>query len=374
VSHAKLRKETDCLNCGAELQGRFCHICGQQNLETNETFLGLVTHFVYDITHFDGKFFSTLKFLLLKPGFLSLEFQRGRRASYLDPIKMYVFTSAVFFFIFFSLDRENELIKWDDKTVPAYRQSLIARMASATDSMQRRILADSVRTTDTAIVFLEDMQVIEKDPTLPDSVRQGILKSMQQNEFKSQLFGWNGLPNNVAAYDSIQASLPKQQQDGWLRQFAAHKLIQLNAKFMYNKKAVIESVSDKFLHSLPKMMFVSLPFIALFISLLYIRQRRTHYVHHGILVIHLYVAMYILILLYLLLPYLASLVHAMAVGAFLMFLVFVYMLYYNYKSLRVFFGQSRGKTLFKFFILLILTFLLFGILSTIFVINSLLQA
>lgn len=374
MSHAKLRKETDCLNCGAELQGRFCHICGQQNLETNETFWGLVTHFVYDITHFDGKFFSTLKYLMFKPGFLSLEFQRGRRASYLDPIKMYVFTSAVFFFIFFSMGKESGIVKWDDATVPNYRQSLIARLSTASDSAQRKMLADSIRTTDTAIVFLEDMQVIEKDPTLPDSVREGILKDMQQNEFSSQLFGWNGLPNNVAAYDSLQATLPKNKQDGWLRQFAAHKVIQLNAKFMYNKKAVIKSVEEKFVHSLPKMMFVSLPFLALFVSLLYIRQRRTHYVHHGILVIHMYVAMYILILLYLVLPHLFSLIHAMTIAAVLMMGVVLYMLYYNYKSLRVFFAQSRTKTLFKFFILLILTLLLFSILSIIFVINSLLQA
>lgn len=374
MSHAKLRKETDCLNCGAELQGRYCHICGQQNLETKETFWGLVTHFVYDITHFDGKFFSTLKFLLFRPGFLSLEFQRGRRASYLDPIKMYVFTSAVFFFIFFSLNKEDDFIKGDNKAVPAYRQSLIARMASTVDTAQRRILADSVRTTDTAIVFLEDMQVIEQDPTLPDSVRQGILKVIKQNTFESQFVGWNGLPNNVAAYDSIQERLPKHQQDGWLKQKAAHKVIQLNAKFMYNNKGVLKSVGNQFLHSLPKMMFVSLPFLALFVSLLYMRQQRTNYVQHGILVIHMYVAMYILILLYLLVSYLTMLTNAWLAGSIIMFLLSVYMLYYNYKGLRVFFGQSRTKTFFKFLILLLLTLLLFALLSIIFVINSLLQA
>ena len=76
-----------------------------------ETFWGLLTHFVYDITHFDSKFFSTLKYLFAKPGFLSLEFLKGRRASYLHPIRMYVFTSALFFVIFFTLYSASSLIK-----------------------------------------------------------------------------------------------------------------------------------------------------------------------------------------------------------------------------------------------------------------------
>ncbi|WP_354667709.1 DUF3667 domain-containing protein, partial [Campylobacter jejuni] len=71
-------------------------------MEPKESFWHLTTHFIYDITHFDGKFFSTLKYLLFRPGFLSKEYLKGRRAGYLHPVKMYVFTSALFFLIFFS--------------------------------------------------------------------------------------------------------------------------------------------------------------------------------------------------------------------------------------------------------------------------------
>ena len=101
MSHGKLRKENDCLNCGAEVQGPYCHNCGQENIVPHETFWNMVKHFFYDITHFDSKFFDTLKDLLFRPGYLPKEFVSGRRASYLNPIKMYVFTSAVFFLIFF---------------------------------------------------------------------------------------------------------------------------------------------------------------------------------------------------------------------------------------------------------------------------------
>ena len=108
MSHSPSRKETDCLNCGAIVQGRYCHACGQENIEPKETFWHMFTHFLYDITHFDGSFFVTLKDLLFKPGFLSREYMLGRRKKYLHPVRMYVFTSAVFFLIFFSLFHVSE--------------------------------------------------------------------------------------------------------------------------------------------------------------------------------------------------------------------------------------------------------------------------
>src|SRR5690349_22469253 len=91
--------------------GRYCHVCGQENVEPKESFLHLVTHFFNDITHFDGKFFTTLKDLLFKPGFLSKEYMIGRRASYLNPIRMYVFTSAIFFLLFFSFFESKAPLK-----------------------------------------------------------------------------------------------------------------------------------------------------------------------------------------------------------------------------------------------------------------------
>src|SRR6187551_1937271 len=68
----------------------------------------MFTHFFYDITHFDGSFFVTLKDLLFKPGFLSREYMLGRRKKYLHPVRMYVFTSAVFFLVFFSMFHVSE--------------------------------------------------------------------------------------------------------------------------------------------------------------------------------------------------------------------------------------------------------------------------
>jgi len=100
LSHAHERTEKICLNCGAHLQGRYCHVCGQENVVPKESLGQLIRHFFEDITHFDGKFFKTIKYLITKPGFLSQEYLAGRRARYLHPIRMYLFISFIFFLVF----------------------------------------------------------------------------------------------------------------------------------------------------------------------------------------------------------------------------------------------------------------------------------
>jgi Protein of unknown function (DUF3667) len=110
LSHIPQRKEKDCLNCGATVQGKYCHVCGQENVEPKETFWHMVTHFFYDLTHFDSSFFHTIHHLILRPGFLSKEYMVGRRAGYLHPVRMYVFTSAIFFLLFFGLFKPEDAV------------------------------------------------------------------------------------------------------------------------------------------------------------------------------------------------------------------------------------------------------------------------
>ena len=65
-------------------------------------FFQLLRHFVEDLTHFDGKLWKTVKLLLFKPGSLTKLYIEGKRASYIHPIRMYIFVSAVFFLFMFT--------------------------------------------------------------------------------------------------------------------------------------------------------------------------------------------------------------------------------------------------------------------------------
>lgn len=114
MSERQPRQDHTCLNCGSAVTLRYCSLCGQENIEPHDNFGSMVTHFLEDIFHFDSKFFATTKYLFTRPGFLSKEYSVGKRASYFHPIRMYLFTSALFFFVFFAFFAPGE-VKEDAK-------------------------------------------------------------------------------------------------------------------------------------------------------------------------------------------------------------------------------------------------------------------
>lgn len=119
MGHHKLREDKTCLNCGKEVQDRFCSYCGQENVEPRHSFHYLFTHFVEDFVYYDGSFWKTVKTLLFKPGKLTTEYLRGKRASYVAPVKLYIFVTFIAFFIpgvisFFENQPKNEFIETSD--------------------------------------------------------------------------------------------------------------------------------------------------------------------------------------------------------------------------------------------------------------------
>jgi hypothetical protein len=96
MSHKKYREEKNCLNCGAEVLGRFCQNCGQENVEQRDNFFHMVGHFISDYLHFDSKFFRSLIPLITKPGFLTKEYWDGRRTRYIPPLRLFFFVTILF--------------------------------------------------------------------------------------------------------------------------------------------------------------------------------------------------------------------------------------------------------------------------------------
>src|ERR1700741_2998088 len=116
------RSENNCLNCGTILQGHYCHNCGQENLELKENFVHMMEHTVSDYFHFDHLFFHTLKPLLFKPGYLTVEYVAGRRAQYLHPVKMYIFISIVYFLLLFQTNGDSNIVHVNENGKPANKE------------------------------------------------------------------------------------------------------------------------------------------------------------------------------------------------------------------------------------------------------------
>jgi hypothetical protein len=358
VSHQKERLEKNCLNCNAEVQGRFCQVCGQENIETKESFWSLATHFVYDVTHFDGKFFSTLKYLLFRPGFLSQEYLRGRRTSYLHPIRMYVFTSAIFFLILFSFYQKasESIVKVNEnqkttagliKELEGKKKALIKSISFLPDTSKSRI--DRVKIENRIIELNQGIQILKKDSTQRDKVAS-LYDSNNSFEFEED--DYKGA-YNAKAYDSIQNSLPPNKRKNFFVARLQRQNLILKEKYGDETTKV---VLEKFRHMFPQMLFVSLPMFALFLTLLYVRRKDLFYVNHLVFTIHLYCATFILILGSLWLGSIFQWVHLksdISNGIFSLLTMF-----YWYKAFRNFYTQSRKKTVLKYVLLFFLTLFL----------------
>jgi len=80
----------NCLNCGTPLVGEFCHACGQRSSTALPTLLEFVTSGVAAVTDLDGRFWQSLRRLVVSPGALSVDFIEGRRASVLHPVQLFL--------------------------------------------------------------------------------------------------------------------------------------------------------------------------------------------------------------------------------------------------------------------------------------------
>lgn len=372
MSHGNIRHEKNCLNCGSIVKGPYCHICGQHNVEPQESLLDLLSHFVYDITHFDGKFFKGIKTLLFKPGFLSKEYRRGRRASHINPIRFYVFTSAFFFLIIFSTTSSEDVITFGQKESELIAETKLLRekLSVTKDSASYHAIEAKLKDNDSTLVLYEVLGIIEKTEVVPDSVRNNLLPIIQSE--KKGPISFTNLPESMAAYEAEQKALPAGKRDGFFGRYVTKKEILIDQKYHNRWEDFREKFVEKFLHSIPKMMFVSLPLVAFFLWLLYRRKKQFYYANHAILVIHDYIAIYLIILISSLVKWTHNYIHWKLFGLIQVALG-LYGIYYVYKSMRVFYEESRGKTLLKYFIFFVLVAIMFSILSVGFVVNSVLQ-
>ena len=312
MSHPDEREQKNCLNCGTTVIGKYCHNCGQANIEPKESTWHLVSHFFNDVTHFDGKVFTSMKDLIIKPGFLSAQYMMGKRASYLNPIRMYLFTSFIFFLVYFALNKPgNNAVNID--------------------------LDNNVNMVDSS-----------DQKNLSATINNGKPLTREDLKNKAQFRGFSfvdGKYKSRAEFDSVESHSLK--KTSWLGKLFIYKGIELDQKYHYNKKEAIENIGENIGHALPKLFFVLLPLFALVLKLLYLRKKDFYYTDHAIFTLHFYVFVFIDMLLIVLIDRMTALINA-AWLSYLSFLLILALFFYLYKAMRNFYKQKRAITIVKY--------------------------
>jgi hypothetical protein len=153
-----------CLNCGTKLRAtdQFCSQCGQRTRGAKVPLKDFVGDFFQDYFTVDSKFFKSLFMLMIRPGRLTKEFNEGRRKAYIAPLRMYLFTSFIYFFLlsisvnndsenlgFAKSNRENQKAMILDSLLSADRDTLlVSDVQSLVDSMQSDDEPDSFISVD----------------------------------------------------------------------------------------------------------------------------------------------------------------------------------------------------------------------------------
>lgn len=101
-----------CPNCRSLLVGEYCHQCGQKkDLRLRNAFKIFFEGFS-EMFEYDSRVRQTFFPLMFKPGFLSSDWVAGRRARYVQPVRLYLFISVVFFIAFSIVtDADTEAIR-----------------------------------------------------------------------------------------------------------------------------------------------------------------------------------------------------------------------------------------------------------------------
>lgn len=398
------RHENDCLNCGTQLEGKFCHHCGQENLQIKENFGHLMNHAISDYFHFDHQFFHTLKPLLFQPGKLTNEYMAGRRVQYLHPIKMYIFISLIFFILIFKhnqeekkedlknlsnaekgailkkkLDANPNLTDFQKKAIESVAINAPEGMKIDTNAVATRPIIDitgdssdkkikkvaKTRTSTTALTFNKDTLVKVQTHKLPavsnpkitntDTTIQAGLTNVKVKKHKHKDddddddFDKDGsffsrlFDNNAdSTYEAYQASQLKLPAAERDGYFERMAIRKQFAYKQYGSRAR-EVFTDELKHNVPKMMFVLLPLFALILRFAFWRNKK-FYVEHLIFSFHLHCFLFLFLAIVMLINMLPNVMH---IHGWADFAAVVGITLYIYKALKVVYQRSRFRTISK---------------------------
>lgn len=271
MSHQKHREEKNCLNCGHAVEDRYCSHCGQENLVIHDSAFHLVVHYFQDLFHYDGRFWHTLRNLIRKPGLVALEYIEGKRRQNIEPIKLYVFASSVFFLLLFlqvgSLDIYEESPDEDPiiERLSRLQQEMEAAKGSPDTIHVQRLLASIQHRMD-SLGIARDTTASDLEITLVD---EEAIDTLGQNGFA----GW------------IQRRL----LDKWEEQQKQHQDDEMKATTAF---------LDELFHKSPQLLFFSLPFFALCLQLLYLGRRKKNYAEHFIFSTYHYAFLFVVMIIY----------------------------------------------------------------------------
>ena len=298
----------------------------------------------------DSRVVRTLRALILRPGHLSLEFSRNRRAHYLSPFRLYLFTSLLFFLVL-SLTVEGEgggLVKvsrddtaespegggaevGDRRAGDAPIRIHIGRAGAPGADPDATEPSSESQTRASPADLGKQIDALKR---LLDEPRQRRVDDVMQRPGTS-------VPR--ALIIAVARAVAVDEGDlGAFDRFFARQLVDVSA-------SPWPMVRDRFVGYLPAAMFFVLPLYALMLKVFYVRRRR-YYAEHLVFSMHIHTTVFMVFGVMLLTPD--------GWPEWLDSVPMLALLVYYFIALKRFYKSGVMMTLLAFFLLMILYSLL----------------
>jgi hypothetical protein len=87
-----------CPTCSTAVSTPYCPECGERPLRAHELTLGgILAQLVQALTSVDGRLVRTFRYLVSRPGFLTVAHLQGQRKAYVGPLPLFLIANALFF-------------------------------------------------------------------------------------------------------------------------------------------------------------------------------------------------------------------------------------------------------------------------------------
>ena len=364
-----------CLNCDTELQGQWCHHCGQKARSEVRHIGSVFTDILDTVFEYDNRIWRTLVPLYFKPGRLTRDYMAGKRARYVLPFRLFFVLSIVSFLalqllalpdevtelsaranyeIFAELETADAVIAERDRLISEIQQSLTELEAGSVDGgglagNTLRSARDGIETA--ARSRLEELGVTTEPPAIPPP-----------EPVTPQEPAETGLPDTTG--ESAEDSFRSELQIDWLPQSANQWLNAMVERGVGNLEQVNQDpgrLIDAMFSLLPIVLFCMLPIFALLLKLFYVFSGRM-YMEHFVVALHSHSFLFMALLIGLLLNWVSGLPPA---GSFLEGglstigrVATVWAPLYLLLMQRTVYGQGWAMTVAKYLVIGVLYFML----------------
>ena len=144
---ASVAETSQCPTCGTELQGDFCHQCGEKRHDERHLALRhFALHALDELTHIDSKVFATFRYLFSRPGYLTKEYVAGRKSPYMKPLSLFLLSVALLFLMDSFIPRSAYDVDWVRKTDKSGNMDLLLTRLAAKKHLPKEVILERIQT------------------------------------------------------------------------------------------------------------------------------------------------------------------------------------------------------------------------------------